>query len=152
MTRCRIAACGAIVLAHLLVAPVYAAPASTQLDPSAALVRGRQAMGRAIGNYVLVDMNGSSLALRDYRGKPLVINLVYTSCSSVCPPTTQHVIGAVNEAGRVLGLDRFNVLTVGFDARNDTPARLTQFAIDSRHQTRRIGRWPVPMPRPSKRC
>ena len=73
-------------------------------------------------------MNGSSLSLRDYRGKPLVISLVYTACSSVCPLTTQHVIEAVAEAGRVFGPDQFAVLTIGFDARNDTPARLTQFA------------------------
>jgi protein SCO1/2 len=37
-------------------------------------------------------------------------------------------VGAVREAGRVIGLDRFAVLTVGFDARNDTPARMAQFA------------------------
>jgi protein SCO1/2 len=123
-----VAACAATVLAHLLIAPVFAAPGSPQLDAGAAIAKGAQALGRAIGNYTLVDMNGSSLSLRDYRGKPLVISLVYTACSSVCPPTTQHVINAVNEAGRVFGLDRFNVLTVGFDARNDTPARLTQFA------------------------
>jgi protein SCO1/2 len=57
-----------------------------------------------------------------------VISLIYTSCSSVCPPATQHLIDAVGEAARMIGSDRFNVLTVGFDARNDTPARLTQFA------------------------
>jgi protein SCO1/2 len=73
-------------------------------------------------------MSGSSFSLREYRGKPLVISLVYTACSSVCPLTTQHVVEAVTEAGRVFGLDRFAVLTIGFDARNDTPARLTQFA------------------------
>lgn len=127
MIGCRMAACGAIVFAQLLIAPVHAAPPSPQLDPNVTLARGRQAMGRPIGNYTLVDMNGSSLALQDFRGKPLVISLVYTACSSVCPPTTQHVIGAASEAGRVFGLDRFNVLTIGFDARNDTPARLLQF-------------------------
>ena len=128
MTRRRVAACAALALASVLVVPASAAPASPQLDPAATVARGTQALGRVIGGYTLVDTNGASLALRDYRGKPLVISLVYTSCSSVCPPTTQHVIDAVNEAGRVIGLDRFNVLTVGFDARNDTPARLTQFA------------------------
>ena len=128
MIRGRVAACAATALAYVLVAPVSAAPASPQLDPAAMIAKGTQALGRGIGSYTLVDMNGASLALRDYRGKPLVISLVYTACSSVCPLTTQHVIDAVNEAGRMIGLDRFNVLTVGFDARNDTPARLTQFA------------------------
>jgi len=123
-----IAGCGAILFAQLLMSPVHAVSTQPQLDPSLTLAKSRQAIGRAIGNYTLVDMNGSSLALQDFRGKPLVISLVYTACSSVCPPTTQHVIGAANEAGRMFGLDRFNVLTIGFDARNDTPARLTQFA------------------------
>jgi protein SCO1/2 len=122
------AAYGAMVFAQLLNAPAYAVSAAPQLDPNVALAKGRQAIGRAIGNHTLVDMNGSSLAVQDLRGKPLVISLVYTACSSVCPPTTQHVIGAANEAGRVFGLDRFNLLTIGFDARNDTPARLSQFA------------------------
>jgi protein SCO1/2 len=38
------------------------------------------------------------------------------------------LIGAIAEARRVLGAAEFSVLTVGFDARNDTPARLAQFA------------------------
>jgi protein SCO1/2 len=128
MTTARAAAWAATALACLFTVPVLAAPASPQLDPATAIARGMQALGRTLGSYTLVDMNGASLALHDYRGKPLVISLVYTACSSVCPPTTQHVIDAVNEAGRMIGLDRFNVLTVGFDVRNDTPARLTQFA------------------------
>lgn len=127
MIRDCVAACALAVLACLLGAPAAQA-ATLPLDPAATVARGTQALGRALGNYTLADMNGAPLALRGYRGKPLVISLVYTACSSVCPPTTQHVIGAVNEAGRMMGLDRFNVLTIGFDARNDTPARLTQFA------------------------
>jgi protein SCO1/2 len=34
----------------------------------------------------------------------------------------------VTEAGRMFGLDRFAVLTIGFDARNDTVPRMAQFA------------------------
>ena len=126
--RGRAAAFAAAAFTGLLVSPALAAPASPPLDPAAAIAKGEQALGRTIGNYTLVDSKGSSLSLADYRGKPLVISLVYTSCSSVCPTTTQHLIDAVTEAGRVFGLDRFAVLTVGFDARNDTVARMAQFA------------------------
>jgi len=101
---------------------------ATRFDPRQALEKSEQAIGRLIGAYRLIDSTGSPLVLRDLRGKPLVISLVYTACSSVCPPTTQHLIDAVAEAGRMIGSDRFNVLTVGFDARNDTPQRLAQFA------------------------
>ena len=99
-----------------------------RLDPRRAVERSEQAIGRRLGDYQLIDSTSARLALRDYRGKPLVISLVYTACSSVCPPTTQNLIRAVREASRIFGTDAFNVLTVGFDARNDTPARLSQFS------------------------
>lgn len=98
------------------------------LDPRKVIEQSEQAIGRTIGNYKLTDLTGAQLFLSDYRGKPLVISLIYTSCSSSCPPTTQHLIDAVGEAGRIFGLDGFNVLTIGFDARNDTPRRMAQFA------------------------
>jgi protein SCO1/2 len=124
----RRATCLAAILTGLSFMPAVAAPASPALDPGAALAVAERALGRAVGDYSLVDTTGARLSLRDYRGKPLVISLVYSACSSVCPATTQHLIDAVGEAGRVFGPDRFAVLTVGFDARNDTVARMAQFA------------------------
>jgi protein SCO1 len=122
-------AAGVTGAAAVLAASVSAAaPPAGRLDPDGAIVRSEQAVGRTVGSYVLTDSTGAALPLAAYRGKPLVISLVYSACSSICPPTTQHLIGAVSEAQRVLGPDRFAVLTVGFDARNDTPARMTQFA------------------------
>jgi protein SCO1 len=124
MTRWR-AVGAASALLGLLALPAVAAP---PLDPAAAIAKSTQAVGRAVGDHTLTDSHGTRFSLADYRGKPLVISLVYSSCSSVCPPTTQHIIDAVTEAGRMFGLDRFAVLTVGFDARNDTVPRMAQFA------------------------
>jgi len=103
-------------------------PGATRLDARAALARSQAAVGRSLGNYLLVDATGTPLALTGYRGKPLVVSLVYSSCSAICPATTQHLINAVGEARRLFGADAFAVLTIGFDARNDTPAHMAQFA------------------------
>jgi protein SCO1/2 len=103
-------------------------PQPGRLDPDIVLAKSEQAIGRTVGAYVLIEATGAALPLANYRGKPLVISFVYSACSSICPPTTQHLISAVHEATRVLGSERFEVLTIGFDARNDTPARMTQFA------------------------
>lgn len=111
-----------------LAASVSSAAPNERLDPRKIITRSEAAIGRTVGNYQLTDSTGVALPLASYRGKPLVVSLVYTACSSVCPPTTQHLLDAVRDAGRVIGLDRFAVLTVGFDARNDTPARMAQFA------------------------
>lgn len=118
----------AVMLTGLLVASAAAAPAPSTLDPATALATAERSLGRMVGDYGFVDTTGARISLQDYRGKPLVISLVYTACSSVCPVTTQHLIDAVGEASRVFGADRFAVLTVGFDARNDTVARMAQFA------------------------
>jgi len=99
-----------------------------RLESRAALERSEAAVGRSIGGYVLIDSAGAPLAIAGYRGKPLVVSLVYTSCSSICPATTQHLISAIGEAHRMFGSSEFAVLTIGFDARNDTPAHMAQFA------------------------
>lgn len=122
----RIAA-SAVVLAIVMALPLAAATPQ-RLDPREVLARSEAAIGRKVGDYILTDSEGAPLDLAELRGKPLIISLVFTACSSVCPPATQNLIDAVREAGRVIGTDRFSVLTVGFDTRNDTPARLTQFA------------------------
>lgn len=127
MTRGLLVAAAGLVLAGMVAEPGFAATPE-RLDPRKVIEQSERAIGRNVGNYKLTDSTGAPLSLRDYRGKPLVISLIYTACVSVCPPMTQHLIGAVNEASRIFGPDRFNVLTVGFDARNDTPTRLTQFA------------------------
>ncbi len=103
-------------------------PQVARLDPRKVIETSERALGRPLGNYSLTDSTGRPLALSEYRGKPLVISLIYTACSSVCPPTTQRLIEAVDEARRTIGLDRFAVLTIGFDARHDTPKQLAQFA------------------------
>jgi len=121
-------AVGLMLAGARAVSPCAAGPEVQRLDPRKVIEQSEQAIGRTLGSYRLVDAAGAALLLHEYRGKPLVISLVYTSCSSVCPATTQHLIDAVNEAGRIIGLGRFNVLTIGFDARHDTPARLKQFA------------------------
>lgn len=128
MNSRRTAAFLTAALACFSVAFAEAAPQSSAIDPGEAIARAERAVGRTIGDYHFVDTTGAPLSLGSYRGKPLVISLVYSACSSVCPPTTQHLIDAVNEAGRVIGLDRFAVLTIGFDARNDTVAHMAQFA------------------------
>lgn len=120
----------ALLFAALTLAAPSAArtPSATRLDSQAALELSEAAIGRTVGNYTLRDSHGRALALKSFRGRPLVISLVYTHCASVCPATTQRLLEAVQAARAALGSDSFAVLTFGFDARNDTPGQLDAFA------------------------
>ena len=118
---------GLSVLTAGLAPPPVAAQIG-RLQAEQVIATSERAIGRTINNHALTDISGATFTLDTYRGKPLVISLVYSSCNSICLPTTQQLIAAVSEAGRVIGFDQFEVLTIGFDARNDTPARMAQFA------------------------
>jgi len=118
----------AVVLDATMMTPAAATQAGNPFDPKSVLARSEAAIGTQLGDHTLIDPQGRRIALADYRGRPLVISLVYTSCSTVCPTTTQHLLDAVKEARRNLGTDRFAVLTVGFDARRDTPQHMATFA------------------------
>ena len=76
--------------------------------------------------------------MSEFRGKPLVISLIYTSCYHICPTTTQHLAKVVRTARAALGPESFNVLTIGFDTPKDTPSAMRQFAQD---QNVNIAHW-----------
>jgi len=116
------------VAALLAVMPATADTPAGRLDPQRVIERSESAIGRTMGAYALTGTTGQIISLAALRDKPLVVSLVYSACSSVCPVTTQHLISAVEQANQLFGPDRFNVLTIGFDARNDTPARMAHFA------------------------
>jgi len=107
--------------------PAKRAP-TPEFDNKKALEISQAVIGRSVGAHALVLSDGRHVRLSDYRGKPLVISLVYTSCYHICPTTTQHLARVVRIARDALGDDSFHVLTVGFDTRNDNPVAMGQFA------------------------
>jgi protein SCO1/2 len=109
------------LLAALIAFPVQAQEA--RLDAETAYGKSQAAI-----DHVLTDHRGRPLALADLRGKPLVVSLVFTSCATVCPVTTDQLRKQILRVRGALGRDGFNVLTFGFDVRGDTPAQLTGFA------------------------
>lgn len=97
-------------------------------DREAALATSQAALGNTISDYSFVDTNGHRVQLSDYRGKPLIISLIYTSCYYICPTTTQHLAKVVRKANDALDDDRFHILTIGFDTANDSPDAMRAFA------------------------
>lgn len=95
-------------------------------------------IGKPVGDYELTDRAGRRIRLAQYRGKPLLVNFIYTGCSQVCPTSVQFLSQAVNQAQRTLGADSFSTLTIGFNAPHDTPLAMTDFA---RRQGVRAPNW-----------
>jgi protein SCO1/2 len=98
------------------------------LDPQAAVARSQAAIGNVLDDHRFRDSEERVVRLADYRGKPLVISLVFTACTESCPLIVQRLAEAVEAAREVLGPDSFSVLTIGFDAEHDSPARMRAYA------------------------
>jgi protein SCO1/2 len=112
-----------------LALPVAAQPvALALLDPDAALKASQAAIGRVPGDYAFLDRAGRQVRLADFRGKPLLVNFIYTGCTAVCPPTTQLLAQAIRRASEVVGAERFRVVTIGFNPPYDSPQAMRDFA------------------------
>lgn len=99
-----------------------------QYDADNALRISQTAIGQTVGDHAFIDRLHRAVSLRDFAGKPLVISMIFTSCHHVCPTTTKHLDNAVHAAREVLGDESFEVITIGFDAANDTPSAMRAFA------------------------
>ena len=93
-----------------------------------ALAISQAALGRALRDGRFVGIDGKPVRLSDFRGKPLIINLIYTGCNQSCPVVIETLRRNVEIGQDALGRDAFVVITVGFDTRRDTPARMRAFA------------------------
>jgi protein SCO1/2 len=97
-------------------------------DEKTALATSQAAIGGMLEDITLRDRSGKAVRLADYRGKPLVISVIYTSCYHICPTTTKHLAKVVQTARAALGEDSFRVVTIGFDTAKDNPEAMRSFA------------------------
>ncbi|MBM3565841.1 MAG: SCO family protein [Alphaproteobacteria bacterium] len=108
----------------------FAAPAAAEkpFDDEAAFKYSQAAIGRTVGDHAFRDRAGRTVRLADYRGQPLIVSMIYTSCAQACPVISHSLQKAIEVAQKTVGLDEFRIVTVGFDARVDSPERMRIFA------------------------
>ena len=117
-----------VVFMALAMAWALLLPAFAERNATDAIDRSQGAIGDLVPNLVFEAADGTRIELQGLRGRPLLINLIYTGCADVCPAIIERLAPAIDAANDALGSDSFEVLTVGFDTRNDTPQRMQSFA------------------------
>jgi protein SCO1 len=74
----------------------------------------------------LTTADGSNINLSSLRGRPLVVTMFYSRCTSVCPLLThelQRLMSRLTAPERA----KVQILMVSFDSAGDSPATLTAF-------------------------
>ncbi|MHA3904341.1 SCO family protein [Castellaniella sp. WN] len=98
------------------------------LDSARALRSSQAAVGRRIGEHILLDRQGRPVALSSFRGKPLLVSFIYTGCFQICPATTRSLQEAVESLQKSVGVSQFGVVSIGFNQPADSPRALKAFA------------------------
>ncbi len=115
-----------------LAATGAASSAGSGLAQDAAFERSRAVIGKRPVDHVMLDQDRRRVTLAEFRGKPLLVNFIYTGCFQVCPTTSRALNGAVKAMRTRFGSDQFNIVSIGFDQPTDSPAALGVFAAQQR--------------------
>jgi len=107
-------------------------------DNDKALKFSQAAIDRTIDSYKFTNQDKQPIDITQYRGKPLIVSLIYTSCHHICPTLTNHLAEVVKIAREALGEESFSVITVGFDTAVDSPERMRLY---SRERNINISGW-----------
>ena len=76
----------------------------------------------------LVRDDGKAVTLPDELddGRPVVLNFIYTSCTTICPVISHTLARLQGELGP--DRDRVHLVSISIDPEQDTPARLAAYA------------------------
>ena len=78
-------------------------------------------------DFRLLDQDGKPATLAEYRGRPVIVTFLYTTCEDTCPLTAQQIRGALDDVG-----EDVPVLIFAVDPPRDTRARARAFLAEQR--------------------
>jgi protein SCO1 len=98
---------------------------------------------RAVPPVVLVDQDGVSFSMDDYRGKTLLVEFIYTRCPTLCSVLGDEFSQVRELVGDGATQRNIELLSISFDSENDDREALRLYA-DRYGAT--APRWRVAMP------
>ena len=75
----------------------------------------------------LVDQNGATVSLASLKGKPLVVDFIYTSCPGPCLMETAKLANVAMRLGNDLG-SKVTIVSITVDPEHDGPKQLLDYS------------------------
>ncbi len=75
----------------------------------------------------LLDQNGNRVSLASFKGKPVLIDFVYTSCPGPCSVLTSKLVSVAQDLGPRLG-KQVQMISITLDPERDSPKVLKEYA------------------------
>lgn len=102
--------------------------ASLPLSAAKAIGYKRTLRNYSIPDVTLIDFDERPIRLREFltTSDPVMMNFVFTTCSTICPVTTQVLADVSSNLGGDGG--RLRLISISIDPENDTPLQLKAYA------------------------
>lgn len=97
-----------------------------KMDKNAEVVRAEIEVAMSATPMVRQDGSKTTLQKELEGNKPTVLAFFYTSCTTVCPVTSQILSNTQDLLGK--DLEGARILSISIDPEHDTPARLTAYS------------------------
>ncbi len=88
---------------------------------------GSAATESVLTDTKLVDQHGNSVALTSLKGKPLVVDFIYTSCPGPCLMETAKLANVALRLGSDIG-PKVTIVSISVDPEHDGPKQLLDYS------------------------
>jgi protein SCO1/2 len=78
--------------------------------------------GLPTADFALRDQDGHLTTLKQFRGSPVILTFMYSTCRDTCPLTADQIRAALDDVGRDVP-----TLAISVDPANDTPLNAKRF-------------------------
>jgi protein SCO1/2 len=78
--------------------------------------------GLPLADFTLRDQDGKPASLTQYRGRPVILTFMYSTCRDTCPLTADQIRTALDDLGHDVP-----ALAISVDPVNDTPLNAKRF-------------------------
>ena len=75
----------------------------------------------------LVDQNGNTVSLASLKGKPMVVDFIYTSCPGPCLMETSKLANVALRLGNDMG-SKVRIVSISVDPEHDGPTQLLNYS------------------------
>ena len=88
---------------------------------------GTEANSDCLPAINLIDQNGQSVSLSALKGKPVLVDFIYTSCPGPCRTLTQRMIDVAHRLGPAVG-SQVTMVSISIDPEHDGPQQMLDYA------------------------
>lgn len=114
----------AVIVVAAIAAAETGAPPAAKAPPLTAPSTG----GNYLPSLALVDQNGKPVLLSSFKGKPVLVGFIHTSCKGVCEMLTAKMKQVAQSLGAGFG-SSVTMISITTDPDEDNSAQLLKYAV-----------------------